>query len=147
MLELIQRIHHPERADATLTLTFDERKKARLKTLADSGEDVALTIERGLILGHGDGLLARDGRMVKVIAANEALIQAETQDPWLFAKVCYHLGNRHTTLEVGQGQVWFEADSVLADLCRDWGLVVTEVTRPFNPESGAYGKHSHSHAH
>ena len=51
----------------------------------------------------GDYLRATDGRVVLVKAAAERLTEASTSDPVLFAKICYHLGNRHTPVEIQPG--------------------------------------------
>ncbi len=147
MLELIEKLEHAHRYDAVISLDYDSRKRGRLKAMTDSGEEAGLFLERGNLLVAGDCLKATDGRVVFIQAAIERLNEAITPDPLLFAKICYHLGNRHTPIEIGTSSVRFQPDHVLAAMCRDWGLFVSEIDAPFNPESGAYGKHSKHHHH
>ena len=147
MLEIIERLNPAERHDAVISLDYDSRKRGRLKTLTETSEDAGLFLERGQVLMDGDYLKATDGRVVLVQAAVEQLTRASTTDPMLFAKICYHLGNRHTPVEIQPGSVFFQPDHVLSDLCRQWGLCVEDVERPFAPERGAYGKHAGGHHH
>ena len=147
MLEITERLNLAERHDAVISLDYDSRKRGRLKTLTETSEDAGLFLERGQVLMDGDYLKATDGRVVLVQAAVEQLTMASTTDPVLFAKICYHLGNRHTPVEIQPGSVFFQPDHVLSDLCRQWGLWVEDVERPFAPERGAYGKHAGGHHH
>ena len=142
MLELTERIEATGRYDAVISLDYDSRRRGRLKALTEADEEVGLFLDRGQILLEGDYLKATDGRVVLVKAAIEKLTEASTTDPTLFAKICYHLGNRHTPVEIQPGSVRFQPDHVLADLCRYWGLEVKGFEGSFNPEKGAYGRHA-----
>jgi urease accessory protein len=130
-------------ASARMTLPFDLRKKSRLRTQLDSGEEVALMLERGMMLRGGDLLEAQDGRIVAVIAADEEVSTVTSDDPWQLSRAAYHLGNRHVSLQVGQGWLRYQHDHVLDEMVRGLGLKVEIQTAPFEPEGGAY---SHSHA-
>jgi len=127
-----------------LVLTFELRCKCRLRTRAESGEDVGLFLERGAVLHQGDKLLANDGRIVQVIAAVETLMEASSPDPQLLARAAYHLGNRHVAVQLGTGFLRFASDHVLRDMVVGLGLPVNEIAAAFEPESGAYG-HGHTH--
>lgn len=133
-------------ASEKLELAFDTRCKSRLRTTLASGEDCGLFLERGTVLRGGDKLLAGDGRVVEVVAAPEALMEALSGDPLLLAKAAYHLGNRHVAVHLLPGKLRFVADHVLGEMVRGLGLKVVEVGAPFEPESGAYG-HAGSHPH
>jgi urease accessory protein len=134
-------------ASEKLELPFDTRCKSRLRTKLASGEDCGLFLERGTVLRGGDRLLANDGRVVEVVAAPEALMEAVSGDPLLIAKAAYHLGNRHVAVHLMPGKLRFVADHVLGEMVRGLGLKVSEVNAPFEPESGAYGSHPHPHGH
>ena len=135
-------------ADAELVLPFEQRQKSRLRAVLASGEEVGLFLERGGILRGGDCLESDDGRVVRVVAADEELMEARASDAELLSRAAYHLGNRHTPVQIGEGSVRFAADNVLAEMLRGLGLSVSALVAPFEPEAGAYaaGHHHHSGA-
>ncbi len=145
MLKLIKNLGHIHGADIsdTLTMTCEERSKARLKTVTDKGVETGIFLERGRGLISGDVLADENGRMVRVTARPEPVIMAGCSDWMTFARACYHLGNRHVALEVGDRWVCFQPDHVLEDLAQRLGLATQKEMRPFNPENGAYGGHHH----
>jgi len=130
----------------TLTLDFDARRKSRLAATLDNGEEVALVLPRGTVLRDGDVLVAQDGTLVRVIAAAEAVLMVTARDRLTLTRAAYHLGNRHTPVEVGAEYLKLEYDPVLADMLKRIGARVEQVTLPFQPESGAYGG-GHKHGH
>ena len=126
-------------------LTFEARTRSRLIVRLDSGVEAALALPRGTTLRGGDRLLASDGRIVEVIAAQEPLLHVEVSDATLLARAAYHLGNRHVALEVREGALRVARDAVLERMLRGLGLVPVHVDAPFEPEAGAYGQgHAHS---
>jgi urease accessory protein len=146
MLIVQKRIPPQAAVDAELALPFEQRQKTRLRTTATTGEEVGLFLERGTVLRGGDFLQAEDGRVVRVVAAEEDLLDVRCSDPELFARVAYHLGNRHAPAQVGPGWLRIAADEVLAGMLRGLGATVTPLRAPFDPEAGAYGAGRHSHA-
>lgn len=131
--------------ELTLSLPFELRQRARLRTVLDNGDEVGLFLPRGSPLRDGDVLEADDGRGVRVVAADETLAEARCPDPALLARVAYHLGNRHAPVQVGFGWVRFGADAVLVAMVRGLGAEVQDVVAPFEPEGGAYGSGHHQH--
>jgi len=149
MLQLDTRYDGPEPATDTLELDFAARSKTRQRVRLASGEDAALLLERGTLLRGGQKLKASDGRIVAVVAAPEALLEARCQGPFALARAAYHLGNRHVSVEIGDGWLRIQADHVLEHMLLGLGASVHALNAPFEPESGAYahGGHSHSHDH
>jgi len=125
-------------------LTFEARSKSRLLLRLDGGEQAGLIVERGRLLRGGDRVWTQDGREVEILAAEESLHDAYSEDPMLIAKAAYHLGNRHVAVQVMMNRLRFLHDRVLADMVSRLGLQITALSAPFEPESGAYG---HQHAH
>lgn len=103
-------------------------------------------LERGTTLRDGDLLQADDGRVVKVVAAPEPLLEITIRDAQQLARAAYHLGNRHASIEIGPDRLRCPSDTVLAGLLRGLGLEVTEIRAPFQPEPGAYAAGHHAHA-
>jgi len=135
------------RAAPAVTLTLSARRRSRQPLTLDNGEEAALSIERGVVLHDGDVLVAQDGGFAVVKAADEAVTRVTAATPRQLARAAYHLGNRHVLLEVGEGYLQLEYDSVLVDMLqRLGGLRVAQVHAPFEPESGAYGG-GHRHGH
>lgn len=147
MLEFTEQVAESSGYDCRVSLTYDQRKRGRLKVELDDGRSAGIFLERGGVLAPNSLLKSTTGEVAKVLAEPETLACASHQDGLLLAKVCYHLGNRHTPLEITANAVYFQPDHVLSELCRDWGMQVNEVSRPFNPESGAYGAHGGHHHH
>jgi len=98
------------------------------------------------VLRDGDVLVADDGGLVRVVAAPEAVLYVRAKDGLTLTRAAYHLGNRHTPVEVGADYLKLEYDPVLADMLKRIGATVDQVSMPFQPESGAYGG-GHKHGH
>ena len=145
MLLVRRKITPQPGADAVLALPFELRQKSRLRTAVEDGEEIGLFLDRGTLLRGGDWLVADDGRVVRVVAADEDLQEARCTDADGLARVAWHLGNRHAAVEVGAGWLRFAADEVLAAMLRGLGATVTRVRAPFEPEGGAYAGGPHAH--
>lgn len=135
----------------TLTLPLDLRQKSRQRVQLDDGREAALFLQRGTVLKDRDLLIAEDRTIVQVKAAAEELSAASCDDPLLFARACYHLGNRHMALQITKERIYYTHDHVIDDMLRGIGLTVEKVSAPFEPEPGAYGGKAggghHHHAH
>ncbi len=149
MIKIIEKILHPtgeENIKDSICLPYDQRKRGRFKTQTISGQEVGIMIDRGEVM-RGDTLMRCDeGDVYEIIAADEVVTTATTDDATLFARGCYHLGNRHVSLQVGDGWLRYQNDYVLDDMLIQLGLKVIHEPAPFEPENGAYGDHGgHSH--
>ena len=129
-----------------LTMTLDERRRARQKLQLADGSEVGLFLEHGVVLQDGDILLSEDNRFLIVRAAKQALIQVTAPDQQALARAAYHLGNRHVLLEVGVDYLHVEPDPILEQMLRQLGVTVSHIEAPFLPETGAYGG-GHKHGH
>ena len=151
MLEINERIEEPTDASSTsLTLPFEQRQKSRLRVTLDNGNEAALILERGTVLRHGDLLRATNGQVVEVRAASETVSIVSESNAHLLLRACYHLGNRHVPLQIGDGWLRYLKDHVLDDMVRSLGLSVEYQEAPFEPEAGAYqnnDRHQHTHSH
>ena len=143
MIHLTRKLKNHQPALTTLTLPWEQRIRSRLRVVLDSGAEAGLFLERGTVLGDGDLLTSEDGTVVRVVAARETLSIVASGDPLKMARACYHLGNRHTPLEIADGRVRYLHDPVLDDMIRGLGLDVRVDQAPFQPEAGAYGGHHH----
>jgi urease accessory protein len=128
----------------TVTLSYLERHRRRLRLVTDQGEPLLLDLAKAMLLGDGDGLQLDEIGIIEVKAAHEALLEIRAGSAGL-ARLAYHLGNRHLPIQLLAETLLIREDHVIADMVRRLGGEVRAVTVPFVPEGGAYGGgHDHS---
>jgi urease accessory protein len=127
-----------EREVGTVTLDWDSRHRRRFRLGTDQGDELLLDLPATLRLGQGDGLVVGDSAIVRVIAAEEDLLEIHAGEAGL-ARLAYHLGNRHLLVEICEDCLIIRADAVIEDMILVLGGAVQPLRRPFSPESGAYG--------
>jgi urease accessory protein len=151
MIQLTSKLDDARKPDTSVTLPLHKRIKCRLRVTLDDGRDAGIVLPRGTTLKHGDLLSGGNGVTVVVQAANETLSVVRSDDPLMLARACYHLGNRHMSIQIDPGRISYAHDHVLDDMLRGMGLQVTVEQGPFEPEPGAYGGsasgHGHQHGH
>lgn len=149
MLKITQRLEQRIETEQVLTLPFELRQKSRFRARLNNGSEAGLILPRGRLIRNGDCLQAEDGTVVRVEAAIEAVSTARHAEPMMIARACYHLGNRHVPLQIGEGWVRYQHDHVLDEMVSGLGLEVVYEQATFEPEDGAYknGSHTHSHTH
>ncbi len=146
MLDIYTRLgtHCHDEVYTTVVLDHEQRERGRLKLTGENGEDIRVFLERGKPLLVGEYLRSECGKTIQIVGATEDIAHASCDDWTSFSKACYHLGNRHTKVEVGERWLRIKPDHVLEEMLHLLGLVVTHEQGVFNPESGAY---SHGHHH
>ena len=147
MLEVYERLgdHCHGVVYTTVVLSQEQRDRGRLKLTGENGEEVRLFLERGKPLLVGEYLKTTCGKYVQVEGAVEAVTYAECEDWQTFARACYHLGNRHVKLQVGERWLRMQPDHVLEEMLELLGLTLTHQETVFVPESGAYSNGGHHH--
>ncbi len=137
----------------TITLDRASRWRRRVTLKTDRGADMLLDLADATYLADGDGLLLETMGVVKVIAAAESLLEIHAHSAPQLARIAWHIGNRHTACEITNAALYIQPDHVLEVMVIGLGAHVHHVTRPFEPEGGAYGSkgplqeshHGHSH--
>ncbi len=130
----------------TVTLAHDERHRRRIRLVSDGGTDFLLDLAETHRLAEGDLLALDNGRFLQVRAAPEPVLEVEAANPVELARLAWHLGNRHTPVQVLEdGKLRLRDDHVLAAMLEGLGASVTRRTVPFSPEHGAYAGHGHGH--
>ena len=142
-----------------IALTFAEREKTRFRGATDNGTEIAVLLPRGSVLRGNVVLAGEEGSPlpgVLVNAAKEPVVRATVHTPLELAKLAYHLGNRHTPVQLLEPEesdhgmhyaLQFKPDDVLAELAERLGGHVHGVIAAFEPEGGAYSGVAHAHAH
>jgi urease accessory protein len=139
-----------DRVADTVTLDHEGRSRPRVALKGDSGLDFLLDLDRATVLGDGDAVKLEDGRLVRVQAAPQRLLEVRAENPLRLLKVAYQVGNRHAPAEVTADALYIEDDPVLAEMVRGQGCTAAPVMRPFQPERGASEHdcgHDHGHGH
>ena len=130
----------------TMALTYDERHRRRMRYVAAGGTEFLLDLPRAAVLKAGDALRLEDGRLIRIEAAPEALLEVTAQGQSL-VRLAWHIGNRHLTAQLEASRILIREDAVIAAMLRGLGASVVSVRAPFNPEAGAYGTHPPGSAH
>ena len=146
-------IHRPaghwpkEKTAGTLTLDFDARHRRRIRLTTDQGEDVLLDLPKAVAMANGDGLQLDDGRLLKVQAAAELIVEVRRKDPNQLMRLAWHLGNRHLPTEIRNQVLRIRPDHVIENMLHHFEADLVKVQAPFQPEGGAYSGHGHHHNH
>lgn len=128
---------------ALVVLDADERHIRRKRITLANGEDVLVDFEKPVKLEHGDGLVLEDGRVARVLAAEEELMEVRAKDSRHLVLLAWHIGNRHLPAQIGDNRILLRRDTVIRQMLEALGASVRDVTERFAPEHGAY--HSHEH--
>lgn len=130
---------------------YEGRHRRRMMLPLRSGAKVLLELDHARLLHDGDGLRLDDGRIVRVEAVPEDLMEVTAHDALHLLRLAWHLGNRHLPAAIGEQRILVRHDHVIADMIRGLGGHVRPVRAAFDPESGAYagraGGHAHAHDH
>ena len=139
MFTLNTKIAHADSIFAQLVLPYELRENSRLRTALASGEEVAIFTERGTVLRNNDLLKGNDGRVVQIVAAEESTYRIACDTPHDLLRCAFHLGNRHTQTQVGEGFLRIYQDSVLKEMLEGLGATVVEerATSPASDETAA----------
>lgn len=143
MLEVHEVVTEGEPTDR-LALSWEQRRKSRLRAMTVGGQEIGLFLPRGTVLFDGDLLEATDGRVLQVVAAPEDVSTISSPDAMLLARAAYHLGNRHVRTQVGPGFIRYRYDRAIDKLVRKLGAEPTAEEIPFEPERGTKD-HTHDH--
>ena len=103
MLNLICKISGPtplSEISDTVALPYETRCRTRLRVTLASGREAGIVLPRSEKLRHGDCLQAEDGSVVRVIAAEESLLEAKANELLTLTRAVYHLGNRHVPVQM-----------------------------------------------
>ena len=131
-----------------VSLDHEGRHRRRITLTGQKGTAFLLDLEKTATLNDGDAVKLEDGSLILVKAAPQTLIEIKADNPMRLLKTAWHIGNRHTPAEITADAIYIEEDHVLAEMIRGLGCAMTTVSRPFQPERGAYHDHAHGdHGH
>jgi urease accessory protein len=125
----------------------DRHLRRKLLPLA-GGRDLLVELDSPVKLESGDCLVLEDGRLVRVVAAEEDLMEVTARDTAHLTQLAWHIGNRHIEAQIETTRILIRRDHVIGHMLQHQGAKVRDVREPFSPESGAYhahgpGQHEH----
>jgi urease accessory protein len=130
----------------TVLIDFDRRHRRRIVLPTEAGMEVLLDLPQAVRLRDGDGLELDDGRIIRVTAQAEKLLEIHAHGPAELVRIAWHLGNRHLPVQLLGDRIRIRADHVIADMVHTLGGHAHALDAPFDPEGGAYaGGHHHHH--
>jgi urease accessory protein len=129
-------------------LDADDRNRRRIVLTGEKGTQVLLDFAKPITLRDGDGLVLEDGSVVQVCGQREALTEIAPSSPQDFVRLAWHLGNRHTDVQIVGQKIRIRRDHVLEEMLKGLGATLAPLDAPFDPEGGAGHDHPHDpHGH
>ena len=136
---------NPQAACDFIVLDAQDRHRRRVVFVGEHGATYLLDLPRPAQLRDGDALLLEDGSLVRVTGKAEPLVEITAASAHEFARLAWHLGNRHTEVQIAGNRLRIRRDHVLEDMLRGLGASLSYLDAPFDPETGAYDHHEHGH--
>jgi urease accessory protein len=133
-----------------IVLDAQDRHRRRVVFVGEHGVTYLLDLPKPTLLRNGDGLLLEDGSIVRVTGKPEPLVEISAASPRELTRIAWHIGNRHTDLQLAGDKLRIRRDHVLEDMLRGLGATLNFIEAPFDPESGAYdqdGAYGHERHH
>jgi urease accessory protein len=130
-----------------ITLDAGDRQRRRIVLRGEKGTEILLDFEKPVMLRDGDALVLDDGSLIAVVGVPEPLIEISAHTPLDLVRLSWHLGNRHTDVQVVAGKLRIRRDHVLEDMLRGLGATLHPLEAPFDPEAGALAHEHHGHDH
>lgn len=132
-------------ASAPCSLDYAARFLRRKRLETDAGKAFIVDLPQTTSLNHGDALELTVGGLIRIVAADEALLSVTGDN---LTQLAWHIGNRHTPCQIEPDRLLIQSDPVIGHMLEHLGATITEITAPFTPEGGAYGVgRTHSHEH
>ena len=135
-------------ADAADRVVLDagDRNRRRIVLKGEKGTEFMLDFEKPVSLRDGDGLVLDDGSIVLVAGERERLVEISADSALDTVRLAWHLGNRHTDVQIVGEKIRIRRDHVLEEMLRGLGATLTPLDAPFDPEAAAPHEH-HGHEH
>ena len=129
-----------------VVLDAGDRNRRRIVLTAENGTEFLIDFPKPVSLRDGDGLVLDDGSIVLVAGEAEKLIKVSAGSALDTVRLAWHLGNRHTDVQIVAGKIRIRRDHVLEAMLIGLGAHLHAVDAPFDPESPS-PDHGHAHHH
>jgi urease accessory protein len=136
-----------------VVLDADDRQRRRIVLTGENATRVLLDFDKQTMLHDGDGLVLDSGAIVLISGMPEPLAEIAASSPRDVVRLAWHLGNRHTDVQISGDRIRIRRDHVLEEMLRGLGATVTTIEAPFDPQATVPhsqdhdGAHAHGHHH
>jgi len=128
------------RARDTLSLTWEERRWTRKKTVTTGGREIALALPTGTVLEPGDVLTVEEDWYLVVEASPEPVLALFPESYEAAVRIAFDVGNRHFSLGGDGDTLLVPDDTAMEDLVRRLGVrwerrevVYAPINAPIHP--------------
>jgi len=135
---------NPADAADFVVLDAGDRHRRRIVLKGERGTELLLDLDEAVALRDGDGIMLDDGGIVLVAGQAEPLAEVSARTPLALVQLAWHLGNRHTDVQIVGDRLRIRRDHVLEEMAAGLGARVTAIDASFDPEAGA-PHHEHDH--
>lgn len=118
-----------------VVLDAGDRQRRRAVLTGEKGTTFLLDFDKPVTLRDGDGLVLDDGAVVFVAGVAEPLVEISMRSKVDLMRLAWHIGNRHTDLQIVGNALRIRRDHVLEDMLRGQGATLKPVDAPFDPET------------
>jgi len=129
-----------------VVLDADDRHRRRVVLTGEQGTQLLIDFPAPVALHDGDGLVLDNGSIVEIAGAPESLIEIQAPNAFETVRLAWHLGNRHTDVQIVGDKVRIRRDYVLEEMLRGLGAQLIPVETAFDPEPASPHGHHHGHA-
>lgn len=130
-----------------VVLDAGERHLRRVVLTGERGLRFLVDLPKPVQLRDGDALVLDDGALVQVAASPEPLLEIAGHSALDTVRLAWHLGNRHTDVQIAGGKLRIRRDHVLEQMLRGLGAHLAAIEAPFDPEPASPQHHAHGHSH
>jgi urease accessory protein len=124
-----------------VVLDADDRHRRRIVLTGQAGTTFLLDLQNPTPLRDGDGLVLDDGSIVAVRGVAEALTEVAAKSTFDLMRFAWHIGNRHTGLQIVGQKLRIRRDHVLEAMLQQMGAALAPVDAAFDPEPDAHFGH------
>jgi len=110
------------RSRDTLSLTWEERRWTRKKTVTTGGREIALALPTGTVLEPGDVLTVEEDWYLVVEARPEPVLALFPESYEAAVRIAFDVGNRHFSLGGDGDTLLVPDDTAMEDLVRRLGV-------------------------
>ena len=98
-----------------------DRHRRRIMLKGERGTEFLLDLDEAVALRDGDGIMLDDGGIVLVTGQAEPLAELKARTPLALMQLAWHLGNRHTDVQIVGDRLRIRRDHVLEQMVAGLG--------------------------